>query len=400
MMKKNLAFILLASVLGMMLSACEQDPMAKMAAEIQNAKSVDNMPQKPEPVEWNAIRFDVPDAINFAETVRGNFTVSAKVFKEGYEQVTLEIENLEEFEGATHDAAAGEFVWTPKKGTVRIGDHQQFNLSLRAFAKPKDPKGLILTKPLQVRIDVNRTFMTPTITKIDNFPRQIREEEVKTFFVEVVDFDSGADVNDVPIVQFIDSARSVINMSSTVQLLPSGMQFFPNEKRWRFQYEMSLKGIEATPNSTLFYLGVRVVNKFGIVSTKNELEGRIYTRLSQPDTNWDPKITLKPEVAQTITFLIYDPKAEAVLQYKEATYSGPAGATLVCNGSQVKICDFTVTPKGKVDAVDYQFFKFDIESSNKDYSDTGVDTKHFYLYFYVDKIPAQPIVSEMTGALK
>jgi len=386
--------LVLSIFLGLALAACDQDPMAKKADELRKAKPVTDLPQKPQPVDSDAIIIDYPQVFTFSEESRSEFKISAKVLMEGYSSIQYEIENKADFDQVIFNEQTGVFSWTPPKGTVTQEDKRLFDLKIRVYAEPKDPKGMVLTKARMAKILVNRNYWAPKIVNVKDFPDKIREGDYEYFRIQVSDVDSGPDVADAPFIQFTDLKKTEVNVSSTITLYKT--EYNRGQRIWEYEYMLDLRNVELTSSLANFWLGIRVVNKYGKNSgTPIEMGGSVLTKLSRLETTWNSQLKLTAGENYKITFLVYDPKGEGMLRYLGQTFSGLPGSTLTCQGGgAVKTCDYVVKPEADLEG--QQVLKFTFESLNRDPDDPKVKMEAFYLIY--DVVP--PVTPSKKGVVK
>lgn len=369
-------------------TSCDQDPLAKKAEEIKNAKPIKDLPQKPEAIESSAILIDVPNSISFTEENPSYFIVSSRVLVDGYSKISYSIENLDQFPGAKLDSATGEFSWTPPAGFVEKGIYTDGVLKVRAFAIPDNSNGQVLTRMSEIHTFIYKNLKNPIITKVDGFPDTIRENSEPHFTVEVVDFGSGEDPKDVPMVIFSESDSTALDLSGFIHR--ESFTFDANQKKWKFNFKILLAGLELTSNSSNFSMNIETSNKYGLKSNFVNVKGKVLTKLSFLQTNWDTKLILKPGIEQKINFVVFDPKGEGILNYKKSSFYGPVNSKLDCKGYKTLTCEYSVIPVGKPDSMKNEYFQFEFTSNNSDGTDSEILTQKFNLSYQIEKVGPNP----------
>src|SRR5262245_32236147 len=121
-MKKGWEMLMLRPIVGVVLISgvlfgCGQDPYKDKPDNIKNARPPQMQKSIPEVSDKDLVIDSPSPRYNLRETREVKIQLVAKVLRPDL-SATVVIENLEEFPGATFDAATTTFTWTPPVGFI------------------------------------------------------------------------------------------------------------------------------------------------------------------------------------------------------------------------------------------------------------------------------------------
>ncbi len=367
---RKLKFVLAITLILVMTGCGEwnQDPLAGKGGKFADPRPTPEKPDLSKPVPSDSVRIVAPDFVSFEEGKLYDFRVSGRALLEGY-SVAIEIENLNEFPGASYDPAKQIFSWQPPSGWVdaKAGGniYVDFALSVRALATKDEQPVLYGVRKIPLR--VSRDFAAPEILRVDRRYTSQREGTSSTLFVNVRDRDAVVKDRSTWPRLMIDSMS---NQKSLAGLLRVENIEHVNNDEFRLILALDLRERELTGSVDTYYAALRAVSRFGKLSTVRELNTDIYTSFSTPVTTWTEDLQIKASETVSQKFLIMDPKQEAVMSLMR-THRLPLGATLEClplnTNRSVLNCTFTWTPPET--AVGEHAFNAYMEMRNKDARD-------------------------------
>ncbi len=360
-------------VLGSVLVSCgfAQDPLKGLSDELRQAgppgKKVD--PSKPLPS--NSVLLEVPTA-TFVEGETKTIVLSARVLLPGYEAPLIVIENLNDFAGATFDAATGDFTWTPAVGTTQGKNGKFLELSASASANPipepnSDRRALIRSESAYIAIEANPK--SPTVD-ILGFASTLYELDSYAFTVNVTDV-SSLEVQPPQLVFSQPTAPGRISLAPWVRI--NSQSYSPQTKTWTFLCKVLVNSTDVSPDLVTAGLQVLAVSAFGKWSETVEVEAELFTALQDPVASWATGKTLDATLPTNIEFSVYNPQGEGVLTLESSSVKLPEFGALNCQPAGASLrCVFTYTPLQKNPNVgetqDIEFSVITVNSSSKDTS--------------------------------
>jgi len=263
---------------------------------------------------------------------------------------------------------------------------RQMYLVVRANAKSSKSK-TPLTRTANVSILVVKNPQEPQVSKMEGIPKSIREGDKYRFNIYVTDPDSHGVSGKSPSLSFVAPASTGISLASFIEV--TYIDFDANTNLWRFSCTLNVT-TNVTVDSDWAGFAVRANSKYGKVSQDASYSGKIYTSLEKVQTTWEKDQILKPQSENNLKFVIYDPRAEGLLELSSNGKHLPFGAMLGCNSTRSGTleCEFTYTPMGQVGKMSFGSFQFVINSRNRDTSDNLNVTTDFNFDFSVEALPA------------
>lgn len=341
-------YILVLSVL-LGLSACKfnQDPMEGKAEEIRKTIPPAPPAEKPKEIDSNLLQIDGGDEdILVTEQNRLEFELRVRILDESYGTPQLEFENLSDFPGASYDVNTKKFSWTPELGTVGADFDKELTLRLRAIAYPLKDRGVFYVRRKNVQIRVKKLVSVPQILSVKSNNQQFYEgRSYHTITIEVEDKDA-LDLDTLRPQLFLSSPKSdYVNLAPFAQI--SSIRKSNINGRWTFTVDVDLSNAEIVKGNDWGRIDFMVLSPFYKWSAIKTFEVQIYNNFSKVVATLLETMIFKVDIEQTVTFQIYDPKAEGNPSLDSNYTKKPEGSTLTCTNSSLAYvlnCNFVWKP--------------------------------------------------------
>lgn len=342
---KNIKFSICIAVIMGTLTGCggskwNQDPLAGKDKAFKEGKPAPTLPQAPKPVESGAVRVYTVEFYHFSEGEMGKFPIAARILETGY-TATIYLENIEDFPGATFDAADGKFSWTPPTGTVGSGGDLQVERVLKIQVVGEKTGAPILVGSHSVPIKISKPMSEPVILEVSKDSANLREGQTTTLTVRVRDRDAGAATNTYPDLQ-ISALASYGNISPFVTLT---RVFSMGNGEFVFNLTVDLTEAELTKSRDRFGFQVKAVSHFHRSSKPEKVVVYVVTSFANIQSTWSETIEAPIGVRKDFQFMFFDPKDELYLE--APIFKGlPTGANVYCRGINVtrQFCSLIWTP--------------------------------------------------------
>ncbi len=344
----------------------DQNPLGDKGSNFQKGIPRATKAIPGDPVQSDFLRIVAPKNITFAENVEHEIDIASKVLEEGY-TTELSITNLEEMPDATFDSGTGKFKWRPRVGFVNDrspGSYRtHFDLKVKSLAFK--PNTVVLAQYHDVRVEVLRDFFEPLITAVEVYPGIQNFVEGRTYTIKVtyIDKDGIANRNG-------SWARAVMRGIADQPTLASFL--FPTgarsidvaDSKFEISLRLELKDAEITSSITSTMTEFIVVSQFGKASPPFQLAMPVVTKMTEPVTDWQGPITAEVGETLTYTFLILDPKQEAVVAAEP--FNGlPSGAAVRCSALNLSTQSCTLTYRPVVGSEGNQIIPIVARYNNK-----------------------------------
>lgn len=379
-------------IISLVISGCnlgmQQDPLDGQADKLRNTIQPGEKPDPERPLASDAVKPSGPTDVTFTEERSDNFTLQTRVLLPNY-NASVEVLNLQEFPGAQFNLATGQFTWTPPKGFVTSGMYRRIQLHYRGIATPRDPSQRTLgSNEYLVNIDVTRSLRTPEIRSISNSTSgSWYEGTVMNLVLDVVDPDAGPGLGEGPTLLVLppttSSVKSLAPFTSAVGVMNGSTNL------WRFTVTVTLTDAELTKSSTTAGLRFQIMNRFNSVSQQKELTSKLYTSLTNLNTSWVDVPELTPNQENTVPFLIYDQKGEAIISVGAGS-NNPFGSQVLCQPNiqtGATSCSFKWTPPYNT-GEEFRDITVNAVARNSDTSDSRSLPKTFTLKLKVKSLQA------------
>jgi len=383
-------------------SACgfNQDPLKGMPEEIRKAAPPGTDTEKPRSFDASQVVFEMPELVTLQEGVNTTFNIKLRILEPDFDGVIV-IDNLDHFEGATFDAATGDFNWTPPFGTTQRQPYQKFELRVLGGAidtrtKSRQPSAVV---PKSISLIVASNPQAPMIT-VSEFPSAMRESvvvkaadpedrlmKVVEFTVEVVDPQSDAKSGERPRV-ILNPPASGFSLSAFTQ--QTSARYDASKKAWVFRFKTEFNA-QVTDSVRSYSMVVQAVNSFGQSSLTWPIQTRVFTQLRDAETTWMQDKVLDPSLERQIEFTVFNPDREGKISLVEASVKVPFGSQLRCSEDGYKLnCRFLFLkpipvpkpPPGKKDLLNKtRYIEFSTVTKNNEKSDAVVNRTSFRLNF-------------------
>lgn len=363
----------------------KQDPMQDQDKAIEQGGPKPPIPESPKPIQSDAIRIDTVEFFNFKAGAGDEFRIGARMLLPDYE-FEVRIVNMQEFPGATFDAATGMFNWKPAENTVTGADLYK-DLVLQVEAIAKKPNSPILMSTRSVSIRVSRYYYTPEIVMVEtNSAQPLREGSVSFITVEIDDPNSTSDQATWPTLlingpKTMGSLAAFTSVHKVVQM-PSG--------HIQYSLEINLKGVEVTSSYDTLGLVFKAVSIFNKMGAEQLTTLQVFNKLTEPVTTWTKTVEAPVGSKLDYQFMILDQKAEGVVT-KPAFKDLPVGADVQCTSisRSVQSCRLLWTiPEGT--AAGLARFSSDVVVESPYWKDKETAQKTFH--FWIDvQVPPSPI---------
>ena len=360
-----------------------QNPLSGRSDAVLNAAPPGQVQKPTDPTSSEAVRVDGPDVYSFMEERQDTVIVQLHVLKGNYNGV-LSIGNPDLFPGSTFDPTTGTFTWTPVKGTVVDGAYRELDLKINGTAQPTDPALPQLIGSKMIHLVVNRKMEIPEIVSVTNNNNYVREGADYYFTVIVQDPDGGTGTGQAPVLTLLPPDQtSYVKRSFAPFVTVASVDNDPTTQRWTFQMKLSLTSEEITPSSDTGGFKIRVVNRFNQMSADSPISFKVYTRLSNLQTSWTAPMTVTAGQANSLTFLVFDTKGEAVIDYL-STDGLPSSASIICPTAKIGVmsCTLTWTPDANMGG-GYEDLTLYARGRNQDSSDTQVVNGRFPMHLNI-----------------
>ena len=384
-------------MVGMVATSCSKggignpfgsdDPLNGLPEYIRNAKPGD---QKitPDPL----IEADLPISSNqsyflFQEGVAGEAQVFGRVLKPNY-SVSLSIQNLNEFPGATFDPATGIFRWTPDQVFIPDG-RAQIDLELKVRLLATSPEGAQVSRVKSFPLYLRPSSVQAVVVRDDLTEPFIREGR-RTNFAVTVQYRGIVGQTALPNLRvLIDPPTSPRDedLSKYVTQLGDPRQSSADPTHWIYRFEIDLYNVDLTKTSEDFKFRLSFQNPEAVSSTPREYSLQVRTDLQLPRSTLDRGTILAKAGERVVKeFVFYDPRDEGLLSIERENPSIlPDGMTETCregDTKSVQICSvvWDVPPQQSPRSVE---LRYRVESHSQAEDDTHSVYKIFRLTFQV-----------------
>jgi len=387
-MKKTqiLLFLVFTSLIATSCTKWNQDPLKDKDNSVKDGTQAPTIPQKPDPLDQNAVKIDSVDSYNFEEDKLGEFTVQSRVWEPGY-TVRTEIINIDEFPGAVFDGNTGQFTWKPAIGFVPGGLPKiDTKLQIRAIAEKADVT--ILRKVKEIQLQISKAYQAPKIISVglEYSWNTFREGGSTTIVVTVEDEDATDDKNTWPNL-FISNVQDEKSLAAFMTLTDI-RRSYTNAGQLEYRVEVDLKDAEVTKSHDLFKVSFQAYSRQNKGSIPTVFPLDVFNKLGELSTTWTNRIEIAAGSKLDYQFLIFDPKAEGEIT-TPPTFTLPTGATATCQKLNISMqqCRVQWQTVASTDLKVYKLSAFAVMSSA--YSqDTTTSSK--YLYYEVKVVPPPP----------
>ncbi|MBX3022899.1 MAG: hypothetical protein KF799_14590 [Bdellovibrionales bacterium] len=359
-----------------------QDPLAGQDARFRDGRPAPTKPIYDKPLSSESIVFNQPQYMGVEEDEMLEFDLTARALIDGY-AVSLQIENMIEFPGATYAPATGKFKWKPARGFVAsVGGANRIERVLRVRATGVKADKPVLFRDTTVTIGITRDYTEPQITMVRKDSNTLREGYDMYLRIRVKDLDANdSDKNTWPEVLFtrVGSNKSLMGWIGFYSATKAG----PNE--YEFTYRIDLSGAELTPAGADFTTGIQAISRYGKRSAQQTMTLTVFTSLSEPDTTWEGTQIFKAGEKRLVQFVIFDPKQEGTLSLR-SWQDVPAGANISClpstNSAAVLNCTMEWEPTPDQSGAQ-AYIRAVVQSRNSDTRDTTMPSYNVYLSYRV-----------------
>ncbi len=310
------------------LTACSgmnQDPLAKKPQALNDVVEKPTLPPVVTPVASDAIRIDTVDFINFDEGQTSEFQISARVLLPDYE-FEIEIDNPQDFPGATFDPASGKFSWTPQG--VLVGGELKTDRLLMVRVTAEKPNAAVLMGTKAVRIQINRIFNDPKIVSVLAPTAGIREGSIEYITLKVNDMDAvSGDQGTWPRLVFSNPAGVENGIAGFMHV--DRVLALPNND-FEFKIGVDLRKSDIVRTSEVFKADFRVASRFNKISDVESFSIRVKNLLGKAQTTWTEKAEYEGGLKVDNQFMIFEPRGEGDIL--SVTFKRlPQGARAQCN---------------------------------------------------------------------
>lgn len=327
--------LVLALLTGLMfLTACEmqQDPLKDAPEAVREGRAPEaEKPVQEKPFSKDAMFIDAPTVVNGRVGSPMEFKINGRVMVEGV-TFKLNIDNLADFEGATFDAATGEFKWIPTRSVVAglPSIELPLRITLATDSSAKYPlisvekKTLSLmvvnvySKPIVQTITGNGTLTTGTTHYLD-----YTMEDIDAFS----EADVTLDVRDCGIASYRDSIAHLVSVRNITKSTTT-----PNKYEGRI--EIDLRNADHLA-STYYCFALQAISKHGVKSEIYKRDITINTRPKSTRITMESAPTLLVGQSAQIAFTIYDTTANGSLRMVSMDDIAKVlpGSTLTCKSN-------------------------------------------------------------------
>lgn len=317
--------VLVLSALLLSLSACslKQDPFHAQPDSVRKEGVPREKLKDPVGTRPDSFNITAESYYNFREGVEQTITIEARanVALKNYE---ISIANPEAFPGMKVTSTLGSnteegvvpaqltITWTPP---VEAGEPvREVNMALRVYAKvPKGEANAELSREQSLAIVVIKdTSVSPTITKIENLPSEMREGGMylgKIYIDDTVGVDKPMKRPTIEVVYQTPGAAQLTPFMSFDDAKKVGNQ-------WVIGVRVDLRS-EITTSEFQTQIKFAARNSFGNLSVDKSLTVLVRTNLAMPVSSWENKQLVAFKVGQKnlYNFWLLDPKFEGALSW-------------------------------------------------------------------------------------
>lgn len=293
----------------MVLTACDlqQDPIRNAPDAVREGRLPDTgKVEVPEPFPKEALQIDTPNVINARVGSKIEFKIGYRVMVEGV-QAEIQIDNLNEFIGATFDAATGVFSWTPTRESVGNFALVELPLQITLLTIPSDAYPKVSVERKRVTLAVTNSYMRPVIESMTG-PADVAVGNRETYKLVIEDLDAYTR-HDVNI--FNRSCGTFRTDISSHVTFGTPVADANNPGKFLVDVYLNLNSSSARELPTNTYcFGVAVVSKYGQVSnvySQNITLTGTYKSSRISATTFDVEMGKK----LNFSFSIYDPSGNA-----------------------------------------------------------------------------------------
>lgn len=343
-MKLNLLVrrpFLLVPLMLVLASCGSQDPLAKQPEYIKKATPGFDKPAPPVATKENMIISSNATQFFFTEAVEGQTTITGRILLDNYE-ASMEIDNLEDFEGASFDPATGIFTWTPPRGyVVGVNSTRTSPLRVRLNGLQRQTN-ITATRTEDFAVTVSRMESQPTIVKETGFPVEAAREGDSlriTIFVKDVDAVNTAGSKPRIFIQSPVNKPSVGDLTPYIRTVSEDNpdQDFSDRTVWKFTLNVALTDADVTKNTGDFYFRVTAVSRYGKMSAPKEYKVSILTGLEKPVLSSDNFEVLAGNT-MVHDVLIMDPRQEGKVTVEVLNPQDlPAGFDFKCGSKLASV---------------------------------------------------------------
>jgi len=323
MKKRNLVFSILISLL--FFTACstdnkdflfggKSDPLADKDNTMEEGTEQPSVPVSEKPVPSESVKIDTVEFYSFTVGTKDEFKIGVRALLADY-TTEIQIANMNEFPGATYDAATGIFSWNPSAELMTgVEMYTDLTLQVRAFAtkpaEPNKPENAVLMAIRDVNIRINRLLLEPEIVSINmNSLTSLREGSLGNITVEINDPNATTDKATWPTLLISgpishSSLSAFTSISSVTQLANNHIQL---------NLEIDLRTAELTKSQETMGLLFKAVSMFNKVSAEQKATLSILNKLENQQTTWTQGIEVVAGTKLDYQFMIFDPKSEGKL---------------------------------------------------------------------------------------
>ncbi len=307
----------------------QTDPLSGKE-KVQNGGAAKPTPdEKPPGVDPNAIVVDVVDAYSFNLNQPGEIEINGRVLLKDFTK-RIDIQNLGEFPGATYDAKAGLFKWTPPS-QIFTGTEKTWRAGLIVRVTAIDPKQAIYIKEKTINVSVDK-IASPL--KVISFEPTNKKDFIYEFsslnLYEVVIEDSNATVNpdSWPVIEF-EPSNGLFNSLATFARVTKTDSLGGGRYKVTILLEPNQ---DLTKNKTRYSLALHANSALGLRSPSVSKYIDVLNKLTGSKTSWIDAITFYTGQKNSYSFVYFNPKEEGFIQ--DPVFSGkPAGLNIKCSNS-------------------------------------------------------------------
>lgn len=326
----------------------------------------------------------------FQEDVSTEIKISGRVLRPDY-NLKLVIENMDEFPGASFDAATGAFTYLPKIGSVpeSAANGLETLLKVQAIAVGVDGSNTVKNKSFNVLI--RRASLQPTVVKDDLAVNYIREGERTRFTVSVSYRGEPGQVKNPDLRVNIDPPKTSYDsdLSKYITLEGNPVQDANDPKIWNYTFEINLYNVNLTKSSEDYAFQISFQNSQALSSTPREFTVNVRTNLEEirSTIEYDTvRVTKGTTFVRDVVF--YDPRDEGlVLVELTGPTPLPEGMTIdrCREGSRdsIRICTIVWAVPTTLNE-SYFTLRFEATSRSQAYGDNFSISRNFSLDFQVE----------------
>ncbi|MFZ3229658.1 MAG: hypothetical protein WA160_05605 [Pseudobdellovibrio sp.] len=291
---------------AMLLNSCsmQQNPLANAPESIKYGIPPTQNAQVPEkPVSKEALQIDAPTLVNghvdtqIEISIQGRVLIPAVAF-------TLKIKNLVQFPGATFDAAAGVFKWTPSKEILGNVSSGQFELIAELVTIQGASNFPVSIERKSITLNIFKDFAKPIINSVLPAANYLMDY---TYWIPIEFEDSDYSNSTDFSLLFKDCSNSYYtNLSSVVSYKDSDFSKDPLTNKIKGNIFLDLRKLAIPYNTVNFCFSVINYSKYGIASDPYQVEFFVKHTLANPVVT-QSSVNIKQGTVAEFSFSFFDP---------------------------------------------------------------------------------------------